>query len=669
MPGRRPPLGSRGLALAAASLITATSGGAAAWAEHEHIRIGRRALAELTYEQPQIAAALEAAWQTLRRDPALGPSLCADARGYGPRCIGLPALPMLAGDHACTTDDLLAAIPQEWTVEVLGVALAAGRKVEDLDFEETDPRDVARGRQHVRREIDVELQTVDPGHISRATDNTAHYLLTRRSDVESLAEIIARSTGCAPDQAANATALYLHFHGRALHEALQAGEARGEARVAWTRRALLDEVFALHFLEDAFSSGHLVGTPEDDPTRNGTHDHYCRHGLVTRLWGGGPTYAAHGDAFLFAADLERASRAVQASLVQLVNALDPAVEVRPSRHHHALLDVAPAQLTAEERALIRASPPRQARVDTCTTVDSRPELVSPSLHPLMERVLLHTPQPAITMAPSDDTGGLATTLPTFRNEFGPFIPVTLRVYGGTERLFDPAPGFGASSFVTSLRGGIGFGYATDGVLSEYQDGLTYATVLGSLGLRGTDQLRGANWDNVAELGIGGRLRVPYAYVPGDFFVWGPMAWAGSAGGLRAMSKALKGGFTPWGESNTLVAGDVRLTLELGREVELLALWSRAAICVAGTSCTPDAALTSTGWELSTPIFAARVSRTFEGRLGHELWARVGLRFGHQSERLQDALAPNPDASPAAQAPAGATYGIFLALDSMARFYP
>lgn len=646
-------------------LLALASSPAGAWTEAEHLRIGRRAIAELSWGQRDVSRVLEDAWRTLRRDGTLAPSLCGLARTSDADCVGLPALPMLAADHACTVDDLRATVAEAWSLEVVRIAREAMSKVDDIDFDRRDPEDAANHRLQVRREIDVELQTVDPSYIGRATDNTAHFVLTRRGESETLAAFVARVVGTG--KAANATALYLYFHAIALRAAVLASEARPPDALPFVRSAFIHEAYALHFLEDAFSAGHLVGTPMDEPTRNGTHDHYCREGIVTSAWGGGPVYAAHGDAFLFEADLQRASRAVQASLVQLATAFDAEVVVDDRRDRSGLLPVGPARLSPAERIAVRDVFPRSVDVDTCLATASPSGLASGELAPLMIRVLAHTPKPSIALAATRATGGLPTSLPTFRNEFGPFVPVTLRVYAGAERLFDPVAGFGGTSLVTSLRGGMGFGYATDGLLSELQDGLTYASVLGSLGLRGTDQLRGAEWDNLAELGFGGRLRVPYAYVPGDFFVWGPMAWAGSPAGLTAMSKAIKGGFTPWGESNTLVRGDVRLTLELGREVEILGLWSRATICVEASDCTPNARLTATGWELSTPIFAARLARTFEGRLGHELWARVGLRFGHQSERPQEASSSS--GAPIAGAPAGATYGAFIALDSMARFYP
>jgi len=655
------------LALAAAVASSALlSTQAHAWTEAEHLRIGRRAVAELSYSQGDVLRVLDEAWRTLRRDGQLAPGLCGEARTSDPGCIGLSALPALAGDHSCTVRELSAAIAEPWSLEVVVIAHEAAIKVDDIDFERrADPEDVGRHRLKIRREIDVELQTVDPSYISRADDNTAHFVLTRVSEVETLPEFLDRVVG--GGKPANATALYLHFHALALRSAVLAQDGAQHNQLALVRAAFLHEAYALHFLQDAFSAGHLVGTPRDEPTRNGTHDYYCRHGVVTALWGGGPAYAAHGDAFLFEADLERTSRAVQASLVQLASAFDPGLSVRDTPSPSGLLPIATARLDEAERLVLRHALPRSIDVDTCLATTSPRGLVSPALEPLMMRVLRHTPKSALYLPVSRETGGLPTSLPTFRNEFGPFIPATLRVYAGTERLFDPTPGFGASSVFASVRGGLGFGYATDGVISEFQDGLTYVSVLGSLGLRGTNQLRGEGWDNLGELGFGGRFRIPYAFVPGDFFVWGPMAWAGSTAGLGAMSKAIKGGFTPWGESNTLLVGDVRLTLELGREVEILGLWNRAVICPEVGDCTPDSRFTATGWELSTPIFAARISRTFEGRLGHELWARLGLRFGHQGERLSEAS--SPDVEPTLVAPAGATYGAFFSLDTMSRFYP
>ena len=123
----------------------------------------------------------------------------------------------------------------------------------------------------------------------------------------------------------NAVGLYVAYHARALTvaSAARCKEGKCESPQA-ARSALLLEAVALHFLQDAFSSGHVVGGPNDDAaraTRMGTHDYYCAHGLSTETWDWNTAYAAFGDAHFQHADRLQASWAVRRSLAQLADVL------------------------------------------------------------------------------------------------------------------------------------------------------------------------------------------------------------------------------------------------------------------------------------------------------------------------------------------------------------
>jgi hypothetical protein len=84
----------------------------------------------------------------------------------------------------------------------------------------------------------------------------------------------------------------------------------------------LTEAFALHFLEDAFSSGHFVDFNYESNYRNGVHDYYSSHGVDSRSWTG-EEHRAFGDAHMTRRDLELASAAVRASLEMVQTALGP----------------------------------------------------------------------------------------------------------------------------------------------------------------------------------------------------------------------------------------------------------------------------------------------------------------------------------------------------------
>jgi hypothetical protein len=51
-------------------------------------------------------------------------------------------------------------------------------------------------------------------------------------------------------------------------------------------QALATESFALHFIEDAFSAGHVAGSWGGVAERKGTHDYYCEAGLDGSTWAG-----------------------------------------------------------------------------------------------------------------------------------------------------------------------------------------------------------------------------------------------------------------------------------------------------------------------------------------------------------------------------------------------
>ena len=89
------------------------------------------------------------------------------------------------------------------------------------------------------------------------------------------------------------------------------------------RDAVIAESVALHFLEDAGSSGHVIGDPVDDDakaSRIGTHDDYCARGITTTTWDQ-VAYSAHGDAHMRRVDRIRMAAAVSTSLAQVADAL------------------------------------------------------------------------------------------------------------------------------------------------------------------------------------------------------------------------------------------------------------------------------------------------------------------------------------------------------------
>lgn len=633
------------LGLAATVATSLHSIDAGAWAEHEHVEIGRAALDALTADnaaakEREAYTTLQAAWEKIRKaDPRLQDVLCESiGTAYG-RCIGFATLPMLAGDHSCTPSDLDEHIAEDWILDVLDVAHGTALQVTELDTKDLSPEDIEEERQEIRRDLDIDLQSADPEYLSRASGNQSHFSITRACLEQPLEGFVRGSVdpyaadGC-PDgggEAAdsghsplhapvrqNATAMYLHYHGWAIdyaQDALRVGQTSDSyAYLAW--RALLAEAYALHFLQDSFSAGHFVGAADNDAVRMGTHDYYCRHGVATRTWADEASFVQYGDAFLYAADRDRAARAMNLSLTQLVAALtDPDMEPPPE------------QVVLE--------------IDTCSSMPLPLSAAELGSWKQGNEVVELFPQPV-----SDEPGP-----PEFRNEFGPFVPLHLYPSGGPQVYFgDSEPQAAADG---QIRGGLGFGFASDGALGDQKDGLIYVSAISALT---------RNLEAETAFGFGFRLRLPFAYVPGDAIVWAPMAAAGAPAGFRLANRAVQGGTSILGIPLVLWAsGPVRIMFDLGREVEFL--WQDGR-----TSCGESSDLSAcsyTQWDATFPLFTANVARNGSGKFGQDVMIRLSGRLGHRTRptgMLRDVELEFD--SPRR----GAFAGVALSIDTMTRFY-
>jgi len=292
---------------------------AVAWTFPEHERISETAIRSLADDDITAAS-----WHAFRAsvDPEL--RLCAEAdekkltgrEEEKATCVPAGALPALAGDHSCTPQDLAQQLRENagWIFKVLGVANATQRS---LDGAGTDVAD----REAARRAMHIDLQDADSQYVSRAVLDYSHFQLSREgsgTDRDGLRAFLR--VALAPNAQSNATAAYVNYHAAALRAAAAARfEPDAKAKKTYFTRALLAEAFALHFLEDSFSTGHFVGHWGDTATRLGTHDYYSGAGFQASRWSEpGKTYVAHGDAFLSDAERLTAANAVKASLWQVV---------------------------------------------------------------------------------------------------------------------------------------------------------------------------------------------------------------------------------------------------------------------------------------------------------------------------------------------------------------
>jgi len=240
----------------------------------------------------------------------------------------------------------------------------------------------------------LRLQHADADYVPRAGANNAHFLLA--ASLESRAEFYRRSTRAGAPL--NALGLYAAYHGAAV---ALARVGTGDAKRA--RRLLALEAYALHFLQDSYSAGHVAGTWGSASLRKGTHDCYSMHGLSDVTWSG-ERIVLFGDAYMKPADLERAATAMASSLTHLYEA------VRAG-------DAAPgAPASIDQASAVE-------RLDSCKQVN-QPAIATDRAY---DAWLLELMGQMAVPGYGADSGGW----PRFRADFGPFAGITAHAAGGS----------------------------------------------------------------------------------------------------------------------------------------------------------------------------------------------------------------------------------------------
>ncbi len=233
---------------AAAALLPATG---RAWIYPEHRDIAISAIAKLS---PADRAALDRLWADARSaiPGRLCESLDAGDQGSRPGCIDFAAWPALSGDHSCSplhlTRDVL---PSDWVLRVAAVGAGTKAALKKADGRVATLNAIASSN--------LALQRADAEYATRAGANNAHFLLPRVEGGGG--EYVRASVGAGAPL--NAMGLYVQYHLAALAAAaaLASDPAADEgARAAQALAMLALEGYALHWLEDAFSAGHVVGT-------------------------------------------------------------------------------------------------------------------------------------------------------------------------------------------------------------------------------------------------------------------------------------------------------------------------------------------------------------------------------------------------------------------------
>ncbi|MCV2357324.1 hypothetical protein LNV09_24555 [Paucibacter sp. B2R-40] len=546
-------------------------GAAQAWVYPEHRDIGLLALHKL---DPERKSQFESLWLEARvgHEARLCMQPADTSQGLAPACLDWAALPAIAGDHSCSSKDMLAnALKTDWILQVADVAaqlkvdlgrVAVQARPEQGLHAKNLVGDIKRQVEHealraerinALRTSDTRLQRADVEYATRAGSNNAHFLLPRpQTDMgpKEYGELALK-----PGAQSNALGVYLWFHMSALQKATRLAQEkllpaqREELAIA----ILADEAFAVHFLQDAFAAGHIAGAWGDVSQRKGTHDYYNETGLEVFTWqGGSESMVLMGDAHMRPADAERAAKAVRISLEQVI---DQASRGKANANFVPLPHIALAKAEADDFDVCKSD----VFVQRAQGLRAPPEALA-----MFADVFGPTPIPGL--------GEGLGAMPRFRAEVGPFFGFVgatdlRRVEGGHD------PSVTSNGFIGGADLSLRAGFGLDGVVGESGDGL----VFGSIGLHGdsrsthTRQALSAALDAVggaaaigSRFAVSTRFRMPFYLVPGDLLLMAPLYLLAPTSYTNMAVTAGNGGLIPWQSAWSTAIG--RFQLVLGREL-------------------------------------------------------------------------------------------------------
>jgi hypothetical protein len=546
-----------------------TVGSAFAWIYPEHRDIAVLAVQGL---DPERKAEFERLWQLARSgsEQRFCTQAADAAQGLAPTCIDWAALSGIAGDHSCSSAEMLETVQSSnW---ILGVADVAAQLKADLarvpitarpDAKEgslglvadarrqlADEKDQA-DRSNALRIADIRLQRVDPQYASRADSNLAHFVMARPDT--SLNPLAYAEVALRPGSPLNAAGVYIWFHLSAIQKATRlAHENLSPAeRQALTRAMLFDEAFALHFLEDMYAAGHVAGSWGDVSQRKGTHDFYNANGLEVFTWKGRDhTIVLMGDAHMRPQDAELTAKAARISIEEV-------------------LDVAAGRSRGYDVPYAPKAPERPDAFNICMAVvfPDRGLGVGTGGYgtyaKLTDEVMYDTPVPGL--------GPGLGSLPRTRSEVGAFVGLAGSLDG---RAIDGGfvPGEDSVGAIAGLDIGFRVGLGLEGALGESGDGL----VFGQIGYR-ADTPSTIRAEGTALGGLSGalgaaipsrngpsaRIRMPFYLVPLDLLFLSPMYFINPTAYQNLAVVSAQGGLIPWQRPwNTSIG---RFQFVLGRE--------------------------------------------------------------------------------------------------------
>src|SRR4029453_8395407 len=399
---------------------------ASGWIYPEHRDIAVLSVQGLDAER---RAEFDRLWQEARGgDTQRMCSMVADSeQGATPACVDWAALSGIAGDHSCSSAEMLETVRKsDWILVVADVAaqlkvdLARIPVTAPADQVEPAPQIIAAAqrrlateasraqRQNAQRSADTRMQRADPHYATRADANLAHFLLPRPDT--NLDPMAYGALALKPGSPLNAIGVYTWFPISAMEKANRVASERlsPEERTALVRAMLFDEAFALHFLEDDFAAGHVAGSWGDVSQRKGTHDFYNQNGLEVFTWTGRErTIVLLGDAHMRPQDAALAAASVRKSIEQVLDA------AAGRSRGYSIPPAATVMARPDDFDVCRSVtfPDRGAGLGTGRG----------QYGPVLVEVLLDTPVPAL--------GPGLGSLPRARSEVGPFMGLAGSITG------------------------------------------------------------------------------------------------------------------------------------------------------------------------------------------------------------------------------------------------
>lgn len=578
-----------------------------AWVYPEHRRIALLAIQKMSSEQRKLFDKL---WAQARTgyENRLTLQPIDTVQSIPTTQLDFASWTAIAGDHSCSPQGMLNSIL--YTQWILKVADVAARLEADLKKSKGDS-----WYTNAIRDSDIKLQRADLDYATRAGSNNVHFLLARHQIDLDLTKYLEDCL--AQGAPLNAIAAYTWFHQSALLKAQQyaANDSADQQNASLILASLADEAFALHFLQDVFAAGHIVGTWGNASLRKGTHDYYNEKGVEVQTWDG-KKMVVKGDAYMRTQDREVASAAVLQSIEQIIAVANGFLRLEPGT------DFAGAQL----------------RPDTLDVCKNNFLPLRNFDRSVARNVLSKTPIPGLASGEGE--------LPRSRAELGLFVGVSTSLNGSN--VFS---GFGKSQTqsggVGGLEANLMLGYGLDGVLNRSGDGLIFL----QLGWRQdspsssqfVNQDRNFPANSVTSMIPGRsaynvRLRLPFWLVPGDMLAAGPILALVSPKTLQRMAvTAVNGGAIPWQSGISSPIG--RFQFVLGREIGV-SLYGLGA--TADAIFVPDSAgnlyvLSYRSAKLDFPVLEYRPLRSFSQDQSAIL--KVQLSFGPDVPYKVNVLAP------------------------------